>query len=241
MNVVGALCVGRLGRANDPSLCPPTLAPVLPCLTVPTSAPGLAPRQRPPHERQEETRRTRRDTRFVRCVVVVVVVDHQRQPINRSINYESNQCNRIAINYESTQSNQLNRIAYRIESKHPIEGSQPDQPRHDRHKDQPDIGLVLHHAIDSRHDQQPANRSDREMERRKIALGKIALGNRPPPGPPPPRVAAPPEGAAARAEQAFPQERFPDSTGPLRAVQGPRAPHADPFQHPHDFHPRRSA
>ena len=104
MNVVGALCVGRLGRANDlglclpalPQSCPASCAQVCPSLPlVPRSATVLASpappcpapvssgvclRQRPPYDRGGDT--PTGDTPNVRCVPVVVV-DHQRQPINR--------------------------------------------------------------------------------------------------------------------------------------------------------------
>jgi hypothetical protein len=200
MNVVRALCVGRLGRAYDPGLCLPCPSPapasrahVCPSLVtqvchgvacLPLSATVLAPlpcpalalpclrhRQRHPHDRGGDI--PTRDIPIerhpiVRCVVVVVV-DHQRQPINR-IN-ESN-CNQLRIESTDQPINQPRQ-------------PQPDQPRHNRH-------TIAASRPTSTQDQQPANRHDREMERRKIALGKIALGNRPPPGPPPPPPGATP-------------------------------------------------
>ena len=143
------------GLAPLPCPCP---APCLPGCPGPAPAtvwhpalphcahvwhPRLAPRQRPPHERQEETSRhetsrsrdipiERHPDRSMccrRCCRSPTTTDHRIESTNRiATNYESNQLNRInSTNYESTQP---------IESNHRTEaanrGSQPDQPRHNR-------------------------------------------------------------------------------------------------------------
>ena len=118
-----------------PSACPS------PCL--PQTQPTTPTRSRGRHD---DTRHP--DTRhpIVRCVVVVV--DHQRQPINRSI--ESNQSNRI--NRSTNRSTDRPR---QPTGPPPATGT-PSPPRARRR-----------HKISN-----PANRSDREIDGRKISSSK---------------------------------------------------------------------